>query len=54
MVSDDRGNIAAFVVKAGFLFKHDVRVPRSWVAEVDDKRVLLNLTGDEAERQGRV
>jgi sporulation protein YlmC with PRC-barrel domain len=54
VVVSDHGHIEAFVVKAGFLFKHDVRVPLAWVSEVDDDRVLLNVSASEAERQGRV
>lgn len=47
----DRDGIDAFLVWAGFLFKHDVRIPIAWVAEVDDERVRLNVTADEAERR---
>ncbi len=50
----DRDGIEAFLVKAGFLFKHDVRVPIAWIAEVDDDRVRLTLSADEAEQLGRV
>lgn len=50
----ERGELVGFVVRAGFLFKHDVRVPAAWVREVDDEKVRLSVTGDEAERQGRV
>ena len=48
----DREGIESFLVKAGFLFKHDVRIPIAWVAEVDDERVHLNVTAEEAERRG--
>jgi len=49
----ERGEITGFVVRAGFLFKHDVRVPMASVAEIDDEKVRLSVTGEEAERQGR-
>ena len=49
----DRGTVEAFLVKAGFLFKHDVRIPIAWVKEVDDDRVLLTVTAEDAERSGQ-
>jgi len=45
--SDDR--IDGFVVKAGFLFHHDVRVPARWIESVTNDKVKLNVTADEAE-----
>ena len=49
----DRAGIGAFLVKAGFLFKHDVHAPAARLAEVDDERGRLNVTAEEAVRRGR-
>lgn len=46
---DDDGNIAGFVVKEGFLFHHDVRVPADWVESMTPDAVRLRLSADEAE-----
>jgi uncharacterized protein YrrD len=40
--------VAAFVVKEGFIFHHDVRIPVGAVAGVEEGKVRLNLTKDEA------
>lgn len=50
---DDSGHLTGFIVKAGFLFHHDISVPASAVSEVDDHRVQLNITSDAAEATGR-
>jgi len=50
---DDNGYLTGFVIKAGFLFHHDISIPASAVSEVDDARVLLNITSDAAEATGR-
>ena len=46
---NEDGTITQFVVKAGFLFHHDLVIPGSAVAEFDDNRVLLSITSDQAE-----
>jgi uncharacterized protein YrrD len=48
VVYGDNGVIESVVVKAGFLFKHEVAIPGAWVAELDDDRILLNVAADEA------
>jgi uncharacterized protein YrrD len=48
----DDGILRGVVVKAGFVFKHDVTIPGDWVAELDEGRIRLNVTGDEARAQG--
>ncbi|HET8522783.1 MAG TPA: PRC-barrel domain-containing protein [Thermomicrobiales bacterium] len=45
------GDLEGFVVKAGFLFKHDVRVPMDWVADTGHDKIRLKITSDEAEHQ---
>jgi uncharacterized protein YrrD len=50
---DNDGKIIGFVVKAGFLFHHDLTIPASAVTEYDDDRVQLNITSDAAEQTGR-
>jgi uncharacterized protein YrrD len=44
--SDQR--IVGFLVKAGHLFTHDVRIPMSLVAGVTDDHVRLNVTAESA------
>lgn len=46
----DRGEIDGIVARAGFLFAHDVRIPGSEIAELDDKRVLLGVNRNTAEQ----
>jgi hypothetical protein len=48
----DDGILRGVVVKAGFVFKHDVTIPGAWVAELDEDRIRLNVTGAEAQAQG--
>ena len=43
--------VAGLVVRAGFLFHHDLRLPISAVAEFGTDKVYLNVTKDEAERR---
>lgn len=50
---EEGGELAGFIVRAGFLFKHDVSIPGSAVAEIDDNRVQLNITSEQAEATGR-
>ncbi len=51
VIYDEDGNVAGFVVKAGTLFHHDVRIPADWVEAVTSDTVRLRVTADEAERQ---
>ncbi len=43
------GEVDGFVVKAGFLFHHDVRIPGDWINEVNGDLVTLTVTADQAE-----
>jgi sporulation protein YlmC with PRC-barrel domain len=43
------GDITSFVVKAGFLFHHDVDVPAEWISSVSDDGVHLTVTADQAD-----
>lgn len=45
------GDVTAVVVKHGFLFRDDTRIPIAQVAEIHDDRVVLTLTKDEVQRQ---
>jgi uncharacterized protein YrrD len=47
--TDDDGHVEAVVVRAGFLFHHDLRLPASALAEFDDGKVRLRVSKDEAE-----
>jgi uncharacterized protein YrrD len=47
LIGDDR-KIVGFLVKAGHVFTHDVRVPMSSIAGISQKRVRLNVTADAA------
>jgi uncharacterized protein YrrD len=51
---DEGGELAGFIVRAGFLFHHDISIPGSAVAEIDDNRVQLNITSEQAEATGRM
>ncbi|HEX3722597.1 MAG TPA: PRC-barrel domain-containing protein [Nitrolancea sp.] len=42
------GSLTGFVVKAGFLFHHEVNVPADWIESVSDDRVRLRVTADQA------
>lgn len=44
------GDITGFVVKAGFLFHHDVHIPADWIDEVSGKIVTLKVTADRAQQ----
>jgi len=46
-VDGERG-ITGFLVKAGHLFTHDIRVPMSYVAGISHVHVRLNIAADEA------
>jgi len=43
------GDITSFVVKAGFLFHHDVDIPAEWISSVSDDGVHLTVTADQAD-----
>jgi len=45
---DAGGKVSGFVVKAGFLFHHDVNIPADWIESVSGDRVRLNVTADQA------
>jgi uncharacterized protein YrrD len=48
LVGND-GAINGFVVRKGFIFKHNVRVPIDWVETADGAEIRLNVTSAEAE-----
>ena len=45
---DVDGKLTGFVVKAGFLFHHDVDVPADWIESISGNRVRLHVTADQA------
>jgi uncharacterized protein YrrD len=45
---DGKRGITGFLVKAGHLFRHDIRVPMSSVAGISHAHVRLNVTAEEA------
>jgi uncharacterized protein YrrD len=49
VIFDDDGGLKGVVVKAGFLFKHEVTIPSDLVAELDDDRILLRVTADDVQ-----
>lgn len=49
VVFDRDGRIHGFIVKAGFIFTRDVRVPIDWVASAGEEKVHLNIASDQAE-----
>lgn len=46
---DADAHVEAVVVRAGFLFHHDLRLPAAEISEFDDKKVRLTVTKDAAE-----
>lgn len=44
------GRVTGVIVKAGFIFKHDVHIPVSLVAGASHEHVRLTVTADEAEK----
>ncbi len=46
---DDDGRLTGFLVKKGFIFTRDIRIPMDWVREVDGDAVHLTVTAHEAE-----
>jgi uncharacterized protein YrrD len=49
VVMDADGHLSAIIVKAGFIFTHDVNIPATAVEVVTGDHVRLNVTSDEAE-----
>lgn len=45
------GRVSSIVVKAGFIFKHDVQIPMAAVDQVGSEHIILNITRDQAESQ---
>ncbi|HQX62412.1 MAG TPA: PRC-barrel domain-containing protein [Thermomicrobiales bacterium] len=43
------GEVTGFLIKKGWIFTHDIRIPMDWVREVDGDKIHLTLTGSEAE-----
>jgi uncharacterized protein YrrD len=50
VILDNKSGITSFLVRAGHLFQHDVRVPISAVAGMSHARVRLNIPADEVGR----
>ena len=49
----EQRRLTGFLVRAGFLLHHDVRIPMTLVAGVTQNHIRLNVTADEAERLSR-
>jgi hypothetical protein len=49
LIVDDERKVTAILVKAGWLFKHDVRMPVTAVAAAAHDHVRLKITAEEAE-----
>lgn len=49
--NSDTEDITDIVMKQGFLFTHDVRIPVDAIAAVEGDKVRLNLTRDEVQRR---
>ena len=47
------GAVTGFVVRAGFLFKHDVLIPVAWIADIGDRHIHLKVTAEQAEQGHR-
>jgi uncharacterized protein YrrD len=45
--------ITGVLVRAGRLFHHEVRIPRSTIAGLSHQRIRLNVSAEEAERQSK-
>jgi len=48
VVYSDDGSVTGFMVKAGFLFHHDIDVPADWIESISDDKVRLRVTADQA------
>lgn len=51
--TNEDGEVVAFVVRAGLLFHHDIRIPIDWVSSVTEEAVHLRLSADEVEALGQ-
>ncbi|HUG14910.1 MAG TPA: PRC-barrel domain-containing protein [Thermomicrobiales bacterium] len=49
VVFDEHGRISGFIVRAGFIFTRDVRVPMDWVESAGDEHIRLHLDAANAE-----
>lgn len=45
------GRVTGFVVRAGFLFHHDLTVPAEWIESIGEAHVRLRLTADQVREQ---
>ncbi|HET9016683.1 MAG TPA: PRC-barrel domain-containing protein [Thermomicrobiaceae bacterium] len=52
VIYDEDGGIAGFVVKAGMIFHHDVRIPARLVESMTPASVRLKVSAAEAEESG--
>lgn len=50
IVYEEAGHASCFIVEAGHIFTHDVKVPVQAVTSVTHSRISLNITSDEAEK----
>lgn len=50
---DDNQAISGFIVKAGFLFHHDLEIPIDWVVSIGSEHVRISKTAEEAETKRR-
>ncbi len=44
-------DVTAVIIKHGFIFTHDTRVPIEFVSKIDNGKVCLNLTKDEVQQR---
>lgn len=49
IVFDSDGRITGFIVRAGFIFTRDVRIPMDWVDATGEDRITLKINADSAE-----
>ncbi len=50
IIYTDDGHATAFIVKAGHLFHHDVRIPIAWVRLLTSREIHLRVTEEECEK----
>jgi uncharacterized protein YrrD len=48
VVFDETGALTSIVVRSGLVRKRDREIPAVWIAEIDDDRLWLSVTADEA------
>ena len=51
ILADEAGRVSGFIVKSGFIFTHDVRIPMDAVDHVGHDHIQLKITSDEAENR---